>query len=296
MDPYYFFPKTDQEKEKISNLWKYFPDLNPVLEVDGAIEDGMGDTNLNTPYAPNTPGAATDYLRGKTPGMGEFGAFHQSPQVFTPGGLTPGMTPRGGMTPNRDTLPHNMIYSPYVRQNIDQGDNTQAMSPILPISTQPMSPSMSSNLNSTNNMMPSGSELRYSPLSPVYNNSPMRGYSPSSNRHYSGMSPSYSYNSPSSPNYSPNSSGSPSLSGQNSGSSLLEPTVGTGGSVQRGTAVLSTETGGTAGVGGVVGARGRVVGVGGTHAAVVSVAGGGVASHGRIVVDWRQGRVAELAS
>lgn len=84
---------------------------------------------------------------------------------------------------------------------------TQAMSPMLPINSQPMSPSMSSNLNSANNLMPSGSELRYSPLSPHYNNSPIRGYSPSSNRHYSGMSPSYSYNSPSSPNYSPNTSG-----------------------------------------------------------------------------------------
>lgn len=82
------------------------------------------------------------------------------------------------------------------------------MSPMLPINSQPMSPSMSSNINSTNNIGQSGgSELRYSPLSPHYNNSPMRGYSPSSNRHYSGMSPSYSYNSPSSPNYSPNSSG-----------------------------------------------------------------------------------------
>lgn len=122
MDPYYFFPKTDKEKEKISNQWKYFPDLNPVLEVDGGLDDGMDDTKLNTPHAPHTPGPLTDYMRGKTPAMGEFGAFHQSPQVFTPGGLTPGqgMTPRGGMTPNRDNLPHNMIYSPYVRQNIDQ--------------------------------------------------------------------------------------------------------------------------------------------------------------------------------
>lgn len=78
---------------------------------------------------------------------------------------------------------------------------------MLPINSQPMSPSMSSNMNSGNNMLQSGSELRYSPISPHYNNSPMRGYSPSSNRHYNGISPSYSYNSPSSPNYSPNSSG-----------------------------------------------------------------------------------------
>ena len=97
------------------------------------------------------------------------------------------------------------------------------MSPMLPVNTQPMSPSMSSNLNSANNLVHSGSELKYSPLSPHYGGSPLRGYSPSSNRHYSGMSPSYSYNSPSSPNYSPNSSGSPSLSGPNSGSSLHTP-------------------------------------------------------------------------
>lgn len=121
-DSYFFFNTSEAEREKISSLWKYFPDLNPVLEVDGGIEDGMDDTKMNTPYGPNTPGPNTDYLRGKTPAMGEFGAFYQSPQVFTPGGLTPGhgMTPRGAMTPNRDNLPHNMIYSPYVRQNIEQ--------------------------------------------------------------------------------------------------------------------------------------------------------------------------------
>jgi hypothetical protein len=99
---------------------------------------------------------------------------------------------------------------------------------------------MASNLNSTNNLVQTGSEIRYSPLSPHYpnfNQSPNRGISPgNSNRHYSGMSPSYSYNSPSSPNYSPNSSGtchltigSPSLSQQNSGSSLHTPASPYGG-------------------------------------------------------------------
>lgn len=85
----------------------------------------------------------------------------------------------------------------------------QASSPLLPINSRPMSPSVNSNLNSGNNMMPSGSEIRYSPLSPHYQtNSPIRHYSPvGSNRHYNGMSPNYSYNSQSSPNYSPNSSG-----------------------------------------------------------------------------------------
>jgi hypothetical protein len=84
------------------------------------------------------------------------------------------------------------------------------MSPMLPHS-RPMSPGGASNLNSTNNLVQSGSQIRYSPLSPLYpnnNSSPIRGLSPGgSNRHYSGMSPSYSYNSPSSPNYTPNSSG-----------------------------------------------------------------------------------------
>lgn len=90
----------------------------------------------------------------------------------------------------------------------------QASSPLLPINSRPMSPSMASNLHSTNNLMPSDSHVRYSPLSPHYQtNSPNRGYSPGgSSRHYNGMSPNYSYNSQSSPHYSPNSSGNPILS------------------------------------------------------------------------------------
>jgi len=133
------------------------------------------------------------------------------------------MTPR----PDQQRSPHSIIYSPYENKNdyrYNDPGTAQVMSPMLPNNTQPMSPSMSSNIDSSRGLGHSGSELKYSPLSPHYNNSPLRGYSPSSNRHYSnGMSPSYSYNSPSSPNYSPNSSGSPSLSGPNSGSSLHTP-------------------------------------------------------------------------
>lgn len=173
-----------------------------------------------------------------TPVMGDMGAFGTSPGPgqFTPRIMTPGRTPNGALTPSRvfpaaSPMPHDGL-TPY-NEVMFNNDPAHAMSPILPINSQPMSPSMSSNINSTNNMMQNGSEMRYSPISPHYQNSPNRGYSPSSNRHYNGISPSYSYNASSSPNYSPNSSGSPSISGQNSGSSLHTPNSPYGGFKQQ---------------------------------------------------------------
>lgn len=97
MDPYYFFPKNDQEKEKISNYWKYFPDLNPVLEMDNGFEDGDA-TGPNTPGVIGTPIPGTDYINAKTPGMDNMGQFHSPGQ----GAFSTIGTPMGGpITPQR---------------------------------------------------------------------------------------------------------------------------------------------------------------------------------------------------
>ena len=77
---------------------------------------------------------------------------------MTPGyqGGTPGrMTPRGIQGHNS---PHSIIYSPYADKNFrHMGDpQTQIMSPMLPNNTQPMSPSMSSNINSAQGLVHSG--------------------------------------------------------------------------------------------------------------------------------------------
>jgi DNA-directed RNA polymerase II subunit RPB1 len=52
MDPQYFLPKNQKEQEKISSYWKYFPDMNPVLEVDGNMEDASEDHDNPTPMPP----------------------------------------------------------------------------------------------------------------------------------------------------------------------------------------------------------------------------------------------------
>ena len=78
---------------------------------------------------------------------------------------------------------------------------------MIPIISQPMSPSMASNMDSGKNMNQMSSALHYSPLSPIYSNSPLRGYSPSS-KHANNISPAYSYNSLSGNQSSPNYSGS----------------------------------------------------------------------------------------
>ena len=206
MDHKCFFAETNKEKEKINTYFKYIPDLNPVLEMDGNLEEGEG-MESKTPYVPNTPAPHTDYINKGTPAYGDFGQFCPSPQPFM------NNTPRGNRTPNKAHSPHGTPFSPYLKSNYDHagGDQTQMMSPMLPINSRPLSPSMASNMQGTNNVGQSGSGMMYSPLSPNYQNgnSPNRGYSPGggSGRHYSGMSPSYSYNSPSSPNYTPNSSG-----------------------------------------------------------------------------------------
>lgn len=41
IDPFYF-PTKEKDQEKVSAFWKYFPDLNPVLEIDNGFEDGEG--------------------------------------------------------------------------------------------------------------------------------------------------------------------------------------------------------------------------------------------------------------
>jgi DNA-directed RNA polymerase II subunit RPB1 len=206
MDHQYFLPASSKEKEKVSAMWKYFPDLNPVHEMDGNIEEGEGQES-KTPYAPNTPAPHTDYINKGTPAYGDFGQFCLSPQPF-------GNTPRGNRTPNKAHSPHGARtpISPYMNSNYDHvgGDQTQMMSPMLPLNSRALSPSITSNVQGTNNLGQSASDMRYSPISPHYqNNSPNRGYSPGggAGRQYNSMSPSYSYNSPSSPNYTPNSSG-----------------------------------------------------------------------------------------
>lgn len=228
MDKSYFFAENEQQRSQIAELWKYFPDSNPYNADEPAFDSDDLMNEIDTPHHLKTPGPQTDWMKNKTPNMNDVmdlqNNFMPSPAGYTPIPMTPGYASRG-MTP-RQPSPHSTVYSPYAdkwRHNNDM--NTQIMSPMLPNNTQPMSPSISSNNYSQGGLAHSGSELKYSPLSPHYNNnSPLRGYSPSSNRRYSnGMSPSYSYNSPSSPNYSPNSSGSPSLSGPNSGSSLHTP-------------------------------------------------------------------------
>lgn len=105
MDRHYFFPQTNREKDKISNMWKYFPDLNPVLEVDGTIEEGEGQES-KTPYAAHTPAPHTDYINKGTPAYADMGHFMPSPHG---GGITP-----GGRTPNKARSPRDTPYSPYI--------------------------------------------------------------------------------------------------------------------------------------------------------------------------------------
>lgn len=122
MDPYYFFPETEEEKEKVSNTWKYFPDLNPILEMDGGMDDGEG-TVPQTPFAPHTPAPNTDYLVQPTPAIGEYGGFPTSPANFTPRPNTPGKTPMGALTPSRGlgmASPHSTPYSPYNKMMFDK--------------------------------------------------------------------------------------------------------------------------------------------------------------------------------
>lgn len=112
MDRQYFFPKNPKDKDKISSMWKYFPDLSSVLEVDGNMEDGEG-PDSKTPYAPHTPAPHTDYVTKGTPAYENIGNFPQSPQPFG------ALTPKGVRTPNKPHSPHYRDYSPYVKHNFD---------------------------------------------------------------------------------------------------------------------------------------------------------------------------------
>ena len=122
MDKQYFFSNNAKEKERIANMWQYFPDLYAVLEVDGNMEEGEG-PNSKTPYAPHTPAPHTDYINKGTPAYGDMDKFCDSPQPY--GGYTPraqpygGQTP-GGRTPNKAQSPHGAPYSPYVKHSYDQ--------------------------------------------------------------------------------------------------------------------------------------------------------------------------------
>jgi len=171
MDKEYFFPENEQDKNIIAEKWKYFPDQNPYNAVEDQMPDGDAtEYNADTPHPVRTPGPGTGWMHSKTPDIGaQFEhniRFENSPaNVFTPTPMTPGyqgntpgrMTPRQNMGHNS---PHSIIYSPYADKNFrHMGDpQTQIMSPMLPNNTQPMSPSMSSNINSAQGLQHSGSE------------------------------------------------------------------------------------------------------------------------------------------
>ena len=206
MDTSYLLP-SEADKEAVVAQWKYFPDLNPVLEVENELDDeGNGQyaqtphLNLNTPMPYNDPGGRRTPVFDGRPG--------QSPQMFTPV-LTPGLTPKPRLGHGRLASPHqNVIYSPYLRPGPER---TNALSPMLP-NNQGMSPRhVTTNQQNVTNMYTSGNDLRFSPVSPHYNASPLRPNSPGSTRHIGNMSPNYTYNSGNSPYYSPHSNQSPNI-------------------------------------------------------------------------------------
>ena len=208
MDTYYLLPK-EEDKEKVTAQWKYFPDLDPVLEVENNLDDELTRPDMQTPFIDfKTPAPLNDM---GTPLYKQRNSM-MSPQHFTPV-LTPVMTPRHN--PNilsRMNSPHqnNTLFSPFLSKNIEQNYN-RIKSPMLPQTIQPMSPHILQNQNSNyNSNLNSGSDLKYSPSTPNYNASPGRLQSPNSTKHLSNMSPSYYYsNSQASPYYSPNSNMSP---------------------------------------------------------------------------------------
>lgn len=217
MDTNYLLPK-EEEKEKVTAQWKYFPDLNPVLEIETELDEDVMSKYAQTPFVNmNTPLPLLDYTSRRTPLYDAQGM--NSPQTFTPM-MTPGMTPRHGFGANRVISPHhNVVYSPFLKQNYESGFN-QSMSPMLPVQNQPLSPHALGSKSFTGNMLYNTSnELKYSPLSPHYNASPMRLQSPSSTKHLTNMSPGYTYNSSNSPYYSPHSNPSPGLSDDKLGDS-----------------------------------------------------------------------------
>ncbi len=221
MDTDYMLPK-EEDKEKVTTQWKYFPDLNPALEIAADFEDDIVSKYMQTPFVNmNTPAPMNDIMGQRTPLYNNMMA--QSPQMFTPV-LTPGMTPKNNLGPtSRLMSPHqkNVIFSPFVKKQYEDKVNpyNRVMSPMLPAKMQQMSPHIMGNLNSGNIVENTGSELKYSPLTPNYNASPMRLQSPNSSKHLGNMSPSYSY-SQNSPYYSPNSNISPNLNNMSSSSGI----------------------------------------------------------------------------
>jgi DNA-directed RNA polymerase II subunit RPB1 len=198
MDSYYLLPK-EEDKEKITAQWKYFPDIDPVLvEID--MEDELTRPDMQTPF-----------LDLKTPApMNEMGTplYNKrnnlmSPVHFTPV-LTPMMTPRPNMNISRMNSPHpGTNYSPFLAKQNDDLYN-RIKSPMLPQQIQPISPHILNTNQQT--IYNSGSDLKYSPSTPIYN----AMQSPNTTKHLTNMSPSYAYsNSQASPYYSPNSNLSP---------------------------------------------------------------------------------------
>lgn len=211
MDNYYLLPS---EKEKIAAQWKYFPDLHPVLEVDAELEDDSRSTYLQTPLINlNTPAPATNFYNRQTR-LYDSITGGISPNIFTPYTYSM-MTPRQtiGMSPGaRLASPHqgyttgytNMSYGGNIGETLDGRDSSninQIMSPMLPQREPISSPHVFGQAFS------SGNELKYSPLSPHYNASPLSLYTGKTGKHVWCMSP--THRNTNSPYYSPHSNDSP---------------------------------------------------------------------------------------
>lgn len=219
MDNYYLLP-SETEKEKINAQWKYFPDLHPVLEVEADLEDDSRSAYLQTPYINlNTPAPATNFYNRQTPLYDSItGAM--SPQVLTPY-MGSDMTPRHriALSPGaRLASPHegynvgygNANYGPKVGglwDGRDVNNINQIMSPMLPQREKVSSPHVF-NQGMLGQTFNSGNELKYSPLSPHYNASPLSLYTGKTGKYVGNMSP--THRNTNSPYYSPNSHDSPS--------------------------------------------------------------------------------------
>lgn len=211
MDKYYILP-AEKEKETVTAQWKYFPDLHPVLEVEEENDDDGGSTFMGTPnWNMNTPAPQINFMNQRTP-MYDQQMGMVSPQMLSPGrAVDANWQNKPGFSPRLDYLSPRIGFGNYPNNNDPLRQNQgnayrQIMSPILVKKEFVQSPHVfSQNLSGAN--YNTGNELKYSPLSPHYNASPLSLQS-KTGKYGSSLSP-MQKNQMNSPYYSPNSNESP---------------------------------------------------------------------------------------
>jgi DNA-directed RNA polymerase II subunit RPB1 len=204
MDKFYILPQ-DKEKEMVAAQWKYFPDLHPVIEADNEDEDGDRSTYPTTPnWMVNTP--APMGLQ-RTPqydgGTGMFSPYvHGNRDIRHEGSAFSPLPVQGYSDGNQNSL-----FTQAALRNQGLGNTYQTMfSPILAKKEYNASPHVFQT-GAFGHSLNTGHELKYSPLSPHYNASPMN-LQPKTGKYGPSMSPMHQ-NRTSSPYYSPSSNESP---------------------------------------------------------------------------------------